>query len=250
MFFGLCHQQFLVSTRTLPIAASAAASALAHVIEDVGHAIVGGDRRAVAVAGERLLQTRHIFARIPRPTAAAHSQRRLLLRSVENVAERRRRRTPDDCKQIAIVAAVRSSQIGALPRVAALLHNFPQVVFADGARLLGGHNDLVQPCKCEQIKRQTADAASPLYVVVDLLQHIRLEIAAVVGAGEIFAEAFERHRRLIAANCRIVLIGVQHDDGISEREGGIWVAERLVVDLNAHQSGCFRRARDEPSNSL
>ena len=108
--------------------------------------------------------------------------------------------------------------------------HLPQVVVFDQSGLLGRHDDLF-----------AADRP------VNLFQHRRLEILAAVDFAQIAFELVHRHGDVLPLDVRVVLVDIEHDDGVGQREGRVGIEERGVVALVPvvgellHQKGNQRR---------
>ncbi|KRY78575.1 hypothetical protein T4A_9941, partial [Trichinella pseudospiralis] len=169
------------------------------VVEHVAQAEVSGD-------GGRLAE------------AADHAaNQRLRVGLVEDERQRRHRRAPDQSKQLAVVQAAAvagRAQEAALRAGAAAQQHIPDVVLAHQTALLFRHDDLFGP-----------DG------VVDFLQHCAVEVVAAVDAVQIFHKLIQRHRLLLTFRLRVVLVNVEHDDRVGEREGGVGAGERRSVRL-------------------
>lgn len=90
----------------------------------------------------------------------------------------------------------------------------PEVVVSHGSKLLTRHDNLVGP-----------------YTIVDCIDHLHLELLAAVHALEVLAEVQHRHGDVLLLGIGVVLVGVQHEDGVGEREGGIGVHEGSPVSV-------------------
>ncbi|KRX76041.1 DNA repair protein RAD51 -like protein 3 [Trichinella sp. T6] len=169
------------------------------VVENVAQAEVGGDRGRLAEAADHA------------------ANQRLRVGFVEDERQRRHRRAPDQSEQLAVVQATAvtgRAQKAALGAGAAAQQHIPDVVLAHQTALFFGHDDLFGP-----------DG------LVDFFQHGPVEIVAAVDAVQIFHKLLQRHRLLLAFRLRVVLVHVEHDDRVGEREGGVGAGERRPVRL-------------------
>ncbi|KRZ53678.1 DNA repair protein RAD51 -like protein 3 [Trichinella nativa] len=169
------------------------------VVENVAQAEVGGDRGRLAEAADHA------------------ANQRLRVGFVEDERQRRHRRAPDQSEQLAVVQAAAvtgRAQKAALGAGAAAQQHIPDVVLAHQTALFFGHDDLFGPDS-----------------LVDFFQHGPVEIVAAVDAVQIFHKLLQRHRLLLAFRLRVVLVHVEHDDRVGEREGGVGAGERRPVRL-------------------
>jgi hypothetical protein len=60
-------------------------------------------------------------------------------------------------------------------------------------------------------------------------QHLQIKIRIPVESPQILCEIIDRHRNVQPLGVVIVLVHVQHNDGVGQPKGGICVGERFTV---------------------
>ena len=60
---------------------------------------------------------------------------------------------------------------------------------------------------------------------VDALEQLGVEVAAAVAAAEVLLEGGHVHGLRLLLDVVVVLVDVEHDDGVGEREGGVLAGE-------------------------
>ena len=64
---------------------------------------------------------------------------------------------------------------------------------------------------------------------VDLIEHVLIEVASAVHFLQVPLEILPGHGHGVLAHVMVVLVHVQHNDGVRQGERGVSVSERLVV---------------------
>ena len=67
--------------------------------------------------------------------------------------------------------------------------------------------------------------------VEQLLQHVLVEIDSSVASLDVALEVRQFHRLVLLPHVPVVLVSVEHDDGVGECEGRVQVHERMVIAL-------------------
>lgn len=172
------------------------------VVEDITHHVVGGDLSALAEAVYGLLNDGELET------------------LVVDERERRDGLTPHDVENLLIVGAGGRVYVVGVVRGAATHDQLPQVIVAHGARVLARHYDLLAA-----------------YRRVDFLEQALVEVAAAVHLAQVLLELVAHHRRALLLHVVVVLVHVEHDYGVGERE------RRVVVDQTRAVVGRWRRRR-------
>ena len=165
------------------------------VVEHVAHHVVGGHLGALAETVDGLLDDAELVA------------------LVVDERERRDGLAPHDVEYVLVVGAGgRVHVVRRVARLAAPYQHLPQVVVAQQARVLGRHDDLLGA-----------------HGRVDLLEERLVEVGAAVDVLQVLLELLDDHGRALLLHVVVVLIDVEHDDCVGEREGGVVVDELAVV---------------------